>query len=135
MTRVKELMAAGINVAFGQDAMLDPWYSFGSQDMLEVAHMGLHVAQMTGNEEMRQNFEAVTYNGAIALGLEGYGLMPGCHADMVVLQAADVHEALRLKPPRLFVIRRGRIIAETPPVFSRLSLGEENVEVDFSFKP
>ena len=134
MTRVKELMAAGINVAFGQDAMLDPWYSFGSHDMLEVAHMGLHVGQMTGTEEMRQNFEAVTYNGAKVMGLEGYGLMPGCRADMVVLQAADVHEALRLKPARLFVIRRGRIIAETPPVVSRLSLGEEIVEVDFSFK-
>jgi len=134
MTRVKELMAAGINVAFGQDAMLDPWYSFGSHDMLEVAHMGLHVGQMTGTEEMRQNFEAVTCNGAKVMGLEGYGLMPGCRADMVVLQAADVHEALRLKPARLFVIRRGRIIAETPPVVSRLSLGDGVVEVDFNFK-
>jgi cytosine deaminase len=134
MTRVKELMAAGVNVAFGQDAMLDPWYSFGSHDMLEVAHMGLHVAQMTGTEEMRQNFEAVTYNGAKVLGLEGYGLVPGCRADMVVLQAADVHEALRLKPARLFVIRRGRVIAETPPVVSRLSPGNGVVEVDFRFK-
>jgi len=134
MTRVKELMAAGINVAFGQDAMLDPWYSFGSHDMLEVAHMGLHVGQMTGTEEMRQNFEAVTCNGAKVMRLEGYGLMPGCRADMVVLQAADVHEALRLKPARLFVIRRGRIIAETPPVVSRLSLGDGVVEVDFNFK-
>jgi cytosine deaminase len=89
---------------------------------------------MTGTEEMRRIFEAVTYNGAKVLGLEGYGLMPGCHADMVVLQAADVHEALRLKPARLFVIRRGRIIAETPQVVRRLSLGEEIVEVDFSFK-
>jgi len=133
MTRVKELMAAGVNVAFGQDAMLDPWYSFGSHDMLEVAHMGLHVGQMTGTEEMRQNFEAVTCNGAKVMGLEGYGLMPGCRADMVVLQAADVHEALRLKPARLFVIRRGRVIAETPPVVSRLSLGDGVVEVDFNF--
>src|SRR5210317_1764268 len=120
MTRVKELMAAGINVAFGQDALMDPWYSFGSHDMLEVAHMGLHVAQMTGVDQMRQIFEAVTYNGAKVMGLDGYGLAPGCRADIVILQAADIHEALRLKPARLFVIRRGTVIAETSPVVSRL---------------
>jgi len=133
MTRVKELMEAGINVAFGQDALLDPWYSFGSYDMLEVAHMGLHVAQMTGVDQMRQMFEAVTYNGAKVMGLEGYGLEPGCRADVVILQAADTHEALRLKPARLFVIRRGKIIAETPPVISRLELEENEIEVDFRF--
>ena len=133
MTRVKELMEAGINVAFGQDALLDPWYSFGSYDMLEVAHMGLHVAQMTGVDQMRQIFEAVTYNGAKVMGLEGYGLEPGCRADVVILQAADLHEALRLKPARLFVIRRGKIIAQTPPVVSRLELEKETIEVDFRF--
>ncbi len=132
MTRVKELLAAGVNVAFGHDCVMDPWYSFGSHDMLEVAHMGLHVAQMTGTEEIRRIFEAVTVNGARALGLEGYGLEPGCRADMVVLQAGDVHEAIRLRPARLFVIRGGRVIAATPPVVSRLSLeGEKRVDVDF----
>jgi len=133
MTRVKELMEAGINVAFGQDALMDPWYSFGSHDMLEVAHMGLHVAQMTGVDQMRQIFEAVTYNGAEVMGLEGYGLAPGCRADVVILQAADIHEALRLKPARLFVIRGGKVIAETPPVVSRLALEDQNIEVDFRF--
>jgi cytosine deaminase len=135
MTRVKELMEAGINVAFGQDALLDPWYSFGSHDMLEVAHMGLHVAQMTGIDQMRRIFEAVTTNGARVMGLEGYGLAPGCRADVVILQAADIHEALRLKPARLFVIRRGNIIAQTPPVASRLELADKTIEVDFGFKP
>ena len=133
MTRVKELMEAGINVAFGQDALMDPWYSFGSHDMLEVAHMGLHVAQMTGVDQMRQVFEAVTYNGAKVMGLDGYGLAPGCRADIVILQAADIHEALRLKPARLFVIRGGKIIAQTPPVVSRLALEDQNIEVDFKF--
>ncbi len=131
MTRVKELMEAGINVAFGQDALMDPWYSFGSHDMLEVAHMGLHVAQMTGVDQMRQIFEAVTYNGAKVMGLEGYGLEPGCRADIVILQAADTHEALRLKPARLFVIRRGKIIAQTQPVVSHVELEDQNIEVDF----
>ena len=133
MTRVQELMEAGVNVAFGQDALMDPWYSFGSHDMLEVAHMGLHVAQMTGVDQMRQIFEAVTYNGAKVMGLEGYGLAPGCRADVVILQAADIHEALRLKPARLFVVRRGKIIAQTQPVVSRLELEDQNIEVDFRF--
>jgi len=133
MTRVKELMEAGINVAFGHDALLDPWYSFGTYDMIEVAHMGLHVAQMTGVDQMRQIFAAITTNGARALGLEGYGLEPGCHADIVILQAGSPQEALRLKPARLQVIRRGKVIAETPPVLSRLSLADKTSEVDFSW--
>ncbi len=133
MTRVKELMEAGVNVAFGQDALMDPWYSLGSHDMLEVAHMGLHLAQMTGVEQMQQIFAAVTTNGARVLGLEDYGLEPGSHADMVILQAANPQEALRLKPARLFVIRRGAVIAETPPVVSRLELEDRTYEVDFRF--
>jgi len=131
MTRVKELMQAGVNVAFGHDCVMDPWYPLGSHDMLEVAHMGLHVAQMTGTEQMRRLFDAVTVNGAKALGLEGYGLEPGCFADLVVLQAGDPVEALRLKPARLFVIRRGEVIAETAPVASRLNLAGQHVTVDF----
>lgn len=132
MTRVKELMAAGVNVAFGHDCIMDPWYSLGSHDMLEVASMGLHVAQMTGIAEMRQAFDAVTANGAAVMGLEGYGLEPGRNADFIILQAADPIEALRLKPARLFVVRGGKVIAETPPVASLLTLGEETVTVDFS---
>ena len=133
MTRVKELLEAGINVAFGQDALMDPWYSFGSHDMLEVAHMGLHVGQMTGSDQMHRIFEAVTYNGANTMGLEGYGLEPGCNGDVVILQAADIQEALRLKPARLYVIRRGEVIAATSPVVSRLNLADEKVAVDFHF--
>ncbi len=132
MTRVKELMEAGINVAFGHDALMDPWYSFGTYDLIEVAHMGLHVAQMTGVGQMRQIFEAITTNGAKALGLEGYGLEPGCHADIVILQARGPQEALRLKPVRLYVIRRGRVIAETAPVLSRLEIEDQTIEVDFT---
>jgi cytosine/creatinine deaminase len=131
MTRVKEMLAAGINVAFGHDCVMDPWYSFGSHDMLEVAHMGLHVAQMTGTDQIRQMFEAVTVNGAKALGLKDYGLEPGCHADMVVLQARTVHEAIRLRPARLHVIRGGEVIANTPPVISRVELKTGPIEVDF----
>lgn len=135
MTRVKELLQAGINVAFGHDALMDPWYSFGSYDMLEVAHMGLHVAQMTGVDQMRQIFEAITTNGARTLGIENYGIEPGGNADIVILQARDPQEALRLRPARLFVIRRGTVIAETPPVISRLQLGDKTNDVDFRWPP
>src|ERR1035437_3277894 len=80
MTRVPELLAAGVNVAFGHACVMDPWYSLGSGDMLEVAHMGLHVAQMTGQQGMRQCFDAVTTNAANVMHLQGYGLEVGCDA-------------------------------------------------------
>lgn len=131
MTRVKELLESGINVAFGHDCVMDPWYSLGSHDMLEVAHMGLHIAQMTGVKQMREMFDAVTVNGARVMGLEDYGLNKGCNADIVILQAPNPLEAIRLKPARLYVIRRGRIIAETQPVISCLNLDNQIVDIDF----
>jgi cytosine/creatinine deaminase len=122
MTRVPELHAAGLTVGFGQDCMMDPWYPLGTADMLDVAHMGLHVGQMTGREEMRFCFEAVTGHSARLLGLAHYGLAIGCHADFVVLDAADPIEAIRLRAARLFVVRRGRVLAEAPPRVARLHM-------------
>lgn len=132
MTRVPELMSAGINVAFGHDCVMDPWYSMGSHDMLEVASMGLHVAQMTSLKGMQQAYDAVTVNGAKVLGLKGYGLEPGCHADLVILQARSPIEALQLKPARLFVIRRGKVIATTPEQQRSIMLGGQQQPVSFS---
>lgn len=122
MTRVPELLAAGVEVAFGHDCVMDPWYSLGSGDMLEVAHMGLHVAQMTGQAAMRQCFDAVTQAPARILGLEGYGLDVGCHADLVLLQARDPVEAIRLRSQRLAVWRRGQLVASAPPAVTTLHL-------------
>ncbi len=122
MTRVPELMAHGVNVAFGQDCVMDPWYALGSADMLEVAGMGLHVAQMTSQAAMRQCFDAVTCNPAKILQLDGYGLEPGCHADFVLLQARDTIEAIRLRATRLKVFRRGKLIAESPEASASLYL-------------
>ncbi|MDX1402586.1 MAG: amidohydrolase family protein [Kiloniellales bacterium] len=122
MTRVPELMEAGLTVAFGHDCVMDPWYSLGMADMLQVAHMGLHVAQMTGVEDMQKCFRAVTENPAKIMGLKDYGLNVGCNADLLVLQAGDPVEALRLDAARLFVIRRGKVIAETQPRTTRLRL-------------
>jgi len=122
MTRVPELMAAGLTVAFGHDCVMDPWYSLGSGDMLEVAHMGLHIGQMTSQAAMRQCFDAVTCNPARILGLEGYGLEAGCYADMVLLQAQDPVEAVRLRANRLKVWRRGQCVAEQPRPLTTLHL-------------
>src|SRR5688572_12422224 len=115
MTRIPEMRTYGIEAAFGQDCCMDPWYSLGGADMLDVAHMGLHVAQLTSREAMRFCFEAVTTNAARIMHLDGYGLEVGCNADMVVLQAHDPIEAIRLRSNRLFIIRGGKVIAETPP--------------------
>jgi cytosine deaminase len=131
MTRVPELLAAGIPVAFGHDCVMDPWYSLGSADMLEVAQMGLHVAQMTGQEAMRDCFRAVTSTPAAILGLQGYGVAPGCYADLVLLDAADPVEAIRLRAARRMVMRRGKIIAESPRAHARLSLPDRPDSVNF----
>ena len=114
MTRIPEMLSYGITAAFGQDCCMDPWYSLGSADMLEVASMGLHVAQMTGRDAMRQCFSAITTEPAKIMHLDGYGLDIGCKADMVLLQAKDPIEAIRLRANRLAVIKNGRVIASTP---------------------
>jgi cytosine/creatinine deaminase len=134
MTRVPELMAAGIDVAFGHDCVMDPWYSLGSGDMLEVAHMGLHVAQMMGQDAMRACFDAVTKTPAKILGLEGYGIEKGCNADFVILQARDPIEAIRTRATRLKVIRRGKVIAETPASTATLTLAGRPGSTDFLLK-
>jgi cytosine/creatinine deaminase len=132
MTRVPELMAAGCAVALGHDSVLDPWYPLGRADMLDVAHMAVHAGHMTSRAGMRACFAAVTEVPARILGLDGYGLAPGCFADLVMLQASDAVEAIRLKPPRLAVIRRGRMIAETAPQVTRLAVPGRPAELDAS---
>jgi cytosine deaminase len=131
MTRVPELLAHGVNVAFGHDCVMDPWYGLGSGDMLEVAHMGLHVAQMTSQRGIRDCFDAVTANAATVLGLERYGLEPGCDASFVLLQARDPVEAIRLRATRLKVYRRGKLLAQTPAATATLSLPGRPAQADF----
>ncbi|MBY5699446.1 amidohydrolase family protein [Rhizobium leguminosarum] len=130
MTRVRELMDAGLNVSFGHDCVMDPWYSMGSGDMLEVGHMAIHVAQMAGIEDKKRIFDALTVNSAKTMGLAGYGLEKGCNADLVILQASDTLEALRLKPNRLAVIRRGKVIARSAPRIGDLFLDGRPARID-----
>jgi len=122
LTRVREMQALGIPVGWGQDCVLDPWYALGTADMLDVAFMGLHVAQMTHPAEMARCFTMVTETNARIMNLDGYGLAPGALASMVVLDAASPVEALRLRPDRLAVIARGRVVAERARNDARLTL-------------
>ena len=122
LTRVKEMLAMGINVGWGQDCVLDPWYSLGTADMLDVAFMGLHVAQMTSPDEMRTCFNMVTENNANTLGLTDYGLRVGAKASLVILDAGDPVEALRLRANRLCVVANGRLISKTPRADATLRL-------------
>jgi cytosine deaminase len=134
MTRVPELMAAGITVAMGHDCVMDPWYGLGSGDMLEVASMGLHVAHMTSQAGMRACFDAVTVNAAKILHLDGYGIAPGHRADFVLLQARDPVEAIRLRATRLAVFRAGKIVARTPPATAALDLPGRPPSVDWTIR-
>jgi cytosine deaminase len=110
---------------------MDPWYSLGSADMLEVAAMGLHVAQMTSQAQMRACFDAVTVNAASILGLTDYGIEVGKPADFVLLQAGDPVEAIRLRAARLLVVRRGRVVARSAPALAQLALPGRPGEVDW----
>ncbi|MDJ0686345.1 MAG: amidohydrolase family protein [Alphaproteobacteria bacterium] len=135
MTRVPELKAAGIKVGFGSDCVMDPWYSLGRADMLDVASMGLHVAQLCSRDDMAWCFDAVTGNAAKILGLDGYGVAPGCDANLVVLQARDRIEAVRLRATRLYVIRRGKIISQTPASVATLDLPDRPAALDPAHYP
>lgn len=136
LTRVPELLAAGINVAFGMDCVMDPWYSLGTGDPLDAAYMAVHAAHMTSLDAMNQCFAAVTENAARAMHLEGYGIAVGNPADCVVLDARDPIEAIRLRPPRLAVIKGGRVIAESALRLAKLDIAGRPAEVaDAAYAP
>ena len=134
LTRIPEHLNAGLKVAFGHDCVMDPWYPLGSHDMLEVAHMALHCCHMTGIDEMISCFDAVTTNAASILHLDKYGIDNGSNGDLVVLQCKDPIEAIRLKPARLFVVRRGKVISSTKPIKYEINLGLKTEREDLLFK-
>jgi len=113
ITRVKELLEAGVNVLSSQDDVKDPYYPFGKPDQIEVAQYTAHVAQLTYPAELETVFDMVTTNAARAMRLRDYGVEPGCRADLVLIDAPTVHEALRLVPPRRLVFYGGRLMAES----------------------
>lgn len=113
IARVKELIAGGVNVACGQDCIQDAFYPFGAADQLQIALLLAHAAQLSAPDEIPHAFRAITHAGAQALRLEGYGVTPGGRADLVVLDAETIEEALRLQADRRWVLRDGLVVAET----------------------
>jgi cytosine deaminase len=113
MTRVKELDAAGINVACGHDSIMDPWYPLGRGSMLDALSMLVHVGQMTGRSELFRAYEMVTTNPARAAEIDGWQIAEGAPANFVVFDCTDEAEAIRLRPAARWVVRHGRIVAET----------------------
>ncbi|EMJ5852835.1 cytosine deaminase [Klebsiella aerogenes] len=113
VTRVKELMAAGINVCFGHDDVFDPWYPLGTGNMLQVLHMGLHVCQLMGYQQINDSLQLITHNSARTFGLNDYGIATGNPANLVILPAENGFEAVRCQVPVRWSIRQGRVIATT----------------------
>jgi len=122
LTRVPELLKAGVTVGYGQDCVLDPWYPLGTADMLDVAFMGLNTTLMTSPPEMRSTYDLVTINSAKLMRLEGYGLEVGCKASLVILEANDPVEAIRLRANRTTVISKGKIVSERPSARATLHI-------------
>jgi cytosine deaminase len=131
MTRVKELDAAGVNVACGHDSIMDPWYPLGRGSMLDALSMLVHVGQMTGRSELFRAYEMVTTNPARAAELD-YGIAEGKPANFVVFDCEDEAEAIRLRPAARWVVRAGRVVAETEPARSVVHRAEGSAEVTFT---
>src|SRR5664279_4115584 len=112
-TRVKELLAAGVNVAIGHDSVMDPWYPLGYGDPVQAAFVFVHLGHYSGDDELRRLLDMVTVNPAAALGLTGYGIAEGNSADFVVFEAPTDADAIRLGARRHLVVRAGRVVART----------------------
>ncbi|WP_336795586.1 cytosine deaminase [Erwinia aphidicola] len=130
ITRVKEMLEAGINVCFGHDDVYDPWYPLGTSSMLQVLHMGLHVCQLMGYDQLDSGIKLITTNSARALQLPDYGIQSGNSANLVILPADSGFDALRRQVPVRYSIRHGKVIAETVPAASTIHLAESE-KVDF----
>lgn len=122
VTRVKELLEAGINVSFGHDDVFDPWYPLGTGNMRDTVFMGLHVCQMMGYQDITDSYRLITYNAARTLHLGGnggletaYGIKAGNPADFIILNAENFYDALNQKSEVLYSFRRGKLLAKTEP--------------------
>ncbi|GHO59709.1 cytosine deaminase [Ktedonobacter robiniae] len=134
ITRIKELLANGVNVALGHDSIMDPWFPLGRGDMLAAAQLALFLCHMSGYEEINDVLDLITSNGAKALRIEDrYGIEEGKPADFLLLDAPSAFEALRLLPPRLYVFKGGREVARTTPgeSYVRRASAEEAQAVTF----
>ena len=130
-TRVKELLAAGVNTCIGHDSVMDPWYPLGYGDPLQAAFVLAHYGQMSGARELLTLIEMITGNPARALGIENYGLAVGNRADLVAFAAPSEMDAIRLVAPRRLVLRAGKVVARTEPAVTTVVWDGKEETVDF----
>ncbi|MEN4633942.1 cytosine deaminase [Pantoea agglomerans] len=130
ITRVKEMLEAEINVCFGHDDVFDPWYPLGTASMLQVLHMGLHVCQLMGYEQIDAGLDLITHNSAKTLQLSGYGIQTGNDASLIILPAESGFDAVRRQVPVRYSLRRGTVVAETKPAESDI-YWRERERIDF----
>jgi len=125
--QLKELLAAGVNVSLGNDVIIDPWYPMGKADLIDAAHLALHFTYMSGRDEITEMLRLATERGARTLGVEDdYGIEEGKPADCVIFDATTPIEVISLRATRRYVVRRGRVIAETTPARTTLLGGPVN---------
>lgn len=132
ITRVKELLAADINVCFGHDDVFDPWYPLGTGNMLQVLHMGLHVCQMMGYEQINQSLDLITHNSARTLGIAQYGIKEGNPANLIILPAENGFEAVRRQVPVRWSVRHGKAIATTQLAQTWVQMDNGGEEIYFT---
>lgn len=122
ITRVKEMLAADINVCFGHDDVFDPWYPLGTANMLQVLHMGLHVCQLMGYGQINDGLKLITEYSARTLNLQDYGVAEGKRASLLILPAENGFDAVRRQVPVHYSVRDGRVIAQTQPAVTQIHL-------------
>jgi cytosine deaminase len=132
VTRVKEMLGAGINVCFGHDDVFDPWYPLGTANMLQVLHMGLHICQLMGYQQIDEGLKLITDNSARTFGVEDYGIAEGNTAHLVILPAENGFDAVRRQVPVRWSIRTGRVIATTQPAQTKIILGDKTEDIQFA---
>ncbi len=133
---MKELLAAGVNVALGHDSIMDPWFPLGRGDMLAAAQLALFLCHMSGHSEIDDVFDLITTNAAKTLCIQDhYGIEEGKPADFLILDAPSAFEALRLLPARLHVFKAGREIARTIPSRSLIHRANTEDEQEVTFYP
>ena len=116
VTRVAEIDRAGMNVCFGQDSIVDPWYPLGNGNILLILEAGLHICHMLGYEDLQRCLDLITDNSARTLNLgERYGIEVGRPANLLLLSAPDDYEMVRTQGHALVSVRNGKVLMQRTP--------------------
>ncbi|MBT2600075.1 MULTISPECIES: cytosine deaminase [unclassified Oceanobacillus] len=132
LTRVKELQEAGLNICFGHDDIFDPWYPLGTGNMLQVLQMGIHASQLMGYEQIVNSIDMITKNSAKTLHIEDkYGIEEGKPANFIVMTAENEYEVIRKQATVRYSFRNGKLISQTKPSETAITLGNATERVTF----